>query len=163
MSSWYSWAFDGVAGGALVAIGVILYQRYSINSTGKLSVGADSRLPSSPGQTEPTPEQILNDIQSVLPFDRDTARQKYVGLDVVWRTSLLALNKSDDRYFVVTRFGKGNAVISVNFSMSMVPSELSSATQHSTLLLKGTIRSVGGFSGDIELELDPEVRVIKRA
>ena len=34
MTPWYSWAFDGVAGGALVAVGVILYQRYSSKKIG---------------------------------------------------------------------------------------------------------------------------------
>jgi hypothetical protein len=29
MSSWYTWAFDGVAGAAVVAIGIALYQRYT--------------------------------------------------------------------------------------------------------------------------------------
>lgn len=161
MTPWYVWAFDGVGGAAVVAAGVVMFQRYSANRSRRIPTKTDSPIANELNLTEPTPEQILKEIDSALPFDRDTAKQKYVGLNVVWKTSLLSLNKIDERWHVVTRFGKSDAIITVCFSMSSVPSELSSATQYSTLLLKGIVR-FGRFTG-VELEDNPEVRVIKRA
>jgi hypothetical protein len=114
--------------------------------------------------TEPTPKQILEEIDSALPIDQDNAKKKYIGLNVLWQTSLLAISEFKDRWIVVTRFpDRGYEFRSVCFSMSSVPSELSSATKYSTLLIKGVIRSVEGHTSGIELETDPEVYVIKRA
>jgi hypothetical protein len=157
MTPWYVWAFDGVGGGVVVAAAVIVYQRYSSNHSGKTLSEVDS-----PKLTEPTPEQILSEIKSALPIDRDNAKKKYIGLNVVWQTSLLDVAKLNDRWYVITGFGQGYAITTVNFSMSLVPSELGLATQNSTLLIKGVIKSLG-VSGDIDLESDPEVQVVKRA
>jgi hypothetical protein len=162
MAPWYVWVFDGMGGAAAVAVAAAMYQRYSSNRSSKTLGEADSPIENKSVTTEPTPEQILREIKSVLPIDRDNAKQKYVGLKVVWQTSFLNLTKIGDRWYVITGFGRGFAIITVNFSMSLVPSELGSATEHSTLLIKGIVKSIG-VSGDIDLESDPEVQVVKRA
>jgi hypothetical protein len=161
MSSWYEWVFDGVGGAVAVAVGTFVYQWYSSRSDKLASVTA-SVMTNELNLTEPTPQQIIKEVDSALPFDRENAKEKYIGLSVVWQTSLLSLNQHQDRWFVVTRFGKGDTIITVCFSMSSVPRELSSATQYSTLLLKGRVR-FGRFTSGVELEDDPEVHVIKRA
>src|SRR5580692_3701869 len=117
MSSWYEWVFDGVGGAVAVAVGTFVYQRYSSRSDKLASVTA-SVMTNELNLTEPTPQQIIKEVDSALPFDRENAKEKYIGLSVVWQTSLLSLNQHQDRWFVVTRFGKGDTIITVCFSMS---------------------------------------------
>jgi hypothetical protein len=208
---WYSWAFDGVAGAAVVAVGIAMYQRYSsrsdrlINghsvSAGKGSstvseshVNASLIGPIAESQvavgsnisqsvevhhhypengnsqkwtpTEPTPIEILQEIDAALPFDQDHARKKYINsLIVVWEVSLFGVNRIYPMvHLVQTRFGpEFPDVVPVNFWLTSVSAELRSATLGSVLLVRGKIGTITGWGSGIDLKLNPEIRLVKRS
>lgn len=211
MTTWYYWAFDGVAGDAVVGIGIAVYQRYASkadrsSSSPRVSACENSRTvnespatadlsgPITDSQvavgsnirqsvevhhhypeigysqkwspTEPTPFQILQEIDAALPFDRDHARKKYVNsLVVVWEVSLFSVNRIFPRvYFMQTRFGsKFQHGVPVYFSLTSVSAELKSATPGSILLVRGKIGSIKGWGLGIDLKLNPEIQLLKRS
>jgi len=116
--------------------------------------------------TEPTPVQILQEIDAALPFDQDHARKKYVNsLIVVWEVSLFSVNRLYPKvYFLLTRFGpKFEGGVPVNIHLTSVSAELQSATRGSVLLVRGKIGSITGWGLGIDLKLNPEIRLVKRS
>jgi hypothetical protein len=208
---WYAWAFDGVAGAAIVGVGIAVYQRYTskpthvsggntVTSGGNSPVSIDSPVkadlsgPITESQvavgsninqslavhhhypengnsqkwtpTEPTPIQILQEIDDLLPFDQDHARKKYLNsLIVVWEVSFLGLNRIFPKYYSVqTRFGPEYPHdVPVNFHLTSVKAELQSATKGSVLLVRGKIESITGRGLGIDLKPNPEIRLVKRS
>jgi hypothetical protein len=114
--------------------------------------------------TEPTPTEIFEEIEAVLPFDREHAREKYEGLKVSWETSVVNVGKSPDpdmEWFVLTSFPAGcRSFQYVYFLLSSVTPEFRAVTQGSVVRVHGIIRSVDGSS--IFLMSDPRVQVVKR-
>jgi len=112
---------------------------------------------------EPTPIQILREIDAALPFDREHAKQKYKDLEVVWETSILRVRAQTRGCDVGTIFRQeGSPSVLVDFRLSSVPAELKSATEGSVLLVSGTIESVHGWAFGIDLRPDPKIRIVKR-
>jgi hypothetical protein len=188
MSSWYTWAFDGVGGAAVVAIGIAWYQRRSMRSDRKGSVaGSISKSQVAVGNninqsvevhhhhegnrhsaewilTEPTPRQIEKEIEAALPFDRAQVAQKYLNLSVIWKVALCSISPKGASWAVLAFALPGGTPLSasdITFDLSTVPTELRAATKNSILFVKGTIKHASKLS--IELEIDPEIRVVKRA
>jgi hypothetical protein len=113
--------------------------------------------------TEPTPIQILREIDATLPFDREHAKQKYKDLKVVWQTSLSTVRADGHGLAVGTFFRKeGEPSVIVDFRLSSVMAELTSATEGSVLLVRGTIKSILGWAWGIDLKPDPKIRIVKR-
>lgn len=175
MTAWYSWAFDGVAGAAFVAISIAIYERHASKRDrikGITIFSAEKWLPaadgSSAGQsqglgiTEPSPSKILAEVDNSLPFDRHTAKLKYVDLPVVWKTLLSDFSYTDGGVMVHTRHKSddgGSALVA--FVASSLPGNLKTATVGSELLIRGRIHRVWELG--VYLADDPEVTLLKRA
>jgi hypothetical protein len=207
MTPWYSWAFDGVAGAAVVGIGIAAYQRYaskadrsgssprvsarknslaayespvSADMTGpiidsQVAVGSNisqsvavhhhygkDEIPQKWISTEPTPIQILREIDAASPFDREHARKKYEGLIVVWEVTVFHVRSQFLGWTVLTSFSQGGKSVMVRFHLISVTAELKSATEGSPLLVRGTIESIVELGLGIQLKLNPEIRLVKR-
>lgn len=110
--------------------------------------------------TEPTPGQILREIDAALPFDRPHVRGKFAGLTLVWKLLYRDIKAEDSSFSVwVEQFPNSFPII--RFKLTFVPPELKTATCGSQLFIRGTIKTVGDFN--MELEDDPEIRFLKRA
>lgn len=114
--------------------------------------------------TEPTPDQILREVDSALPFAQENTRRHYIGLSIVWRAFFSGAVKINDSWLVMTTPSEGvMAKLSINmcFLLTSIPADLNCATEGSALLVKGSIQKVE--SSNVQLESDPLIRVVKRA
>lgn len=114
--------------------------------------------------SEPTPHQIRSDLGSVLPFDREHASEKYLGIDVLWRVRLEDICKSSfGGWDVFARFDPDHESESKNrlisFSVSSVPGSLRTAPKGTLYWVKGKLRTVGTAT---VLEDDPLIYEIER-
>lgn len=111
--------------------------------------------------TEPTPDQILREVSSALPFAQENTRRHYIGLSIVWRVFFSAASKLGDSWWVMTKASSTEFVPNLCFRLTSIPADLNAATSGSTLLVKGSILDVQTLY--VELNPDPLVRVVKRA
>jgi hypothetical protein len=90
MSDVWKWAFDGVGGTvALAAIGWLVdrYRRRSKSSAPSDAVPPPSRF------TRPTPNEIIDQIGALPPFQQKAARDTYKGLKVCWQGVFRGIDK----------------------------------------------------------------------
>jgi hypothetical protein len=113
--------------------------------------------------TEPTPIQIVREIDTASPFDREHAGEKYKDLIVVWEVTLFHVRSEVLGWTVLTRFSQSGKSTMVRFHLNSVTAEFKSATEGSALLVKGTIDSIVELGLGIELKRNPEIRLVKRA
>jgi hypothetical protein len=118
--------------------------------------------------TEPTPIQILQEVDAALPFDQDHARKKYINsLIVVWEVSLSSVDRINPKlYLLQAHFGPkfpGGVPVNLHLTSTSVSAELQSATAGSVLLVRGKIESITGWGLGIDLKLNPEIRLVKRS
>jgi hypothetical protein len=113
-------------------------------------------------QTEITPQHIWQEIGAALPFDKAHAREKYIGLRVVWGTTFSSVYRYEKFSRIITVWPhSGGFFPQVSFELTEITPEVRSVTDGSLLLINGTIRSVGDLG--IELMPDPLVRVMRRS
>jgi hypothetical protein len=116
--------------------------------------------------SEPTPEQIWNDLGGVVPFDRVHAKEKYVGIPVLWKlrfsgVSEITLEKQCwliHTYFVPDSKDEPEWNI-VTFRMTEVPTLLKAAPWSSVLWVRGTISSL---DSSVSLKQNPEIVKVER-
>jgi hypothetical protein len=105
--------------------------------------------------TTPSPEQICAAIFDATPFDRQHTRDKYQGIEVVWRTQLFGISREDDRWHLHCL---SNAFVpSVFCYLSSIPPELKLAASGAVIWLRGKIREAD--MTHITLETDPDIRI----
>jgi hypothetical protein len=181
--SWYTWAFDGLGTTALISGGAALYRKYVSKRPPILSAPS---IPTSEHSTtaaplpertskEPTPEQIISEIDSALPFDREHARDKYKGLNVLWKVNFVSVRSEPDwhkdsdgagvqsqRWCFTCLFERKEPFIAVSFDLKTVPPELKLLRHGSILQVQGTIRHIYEWGG-INLEVDPaKIEILRR-
>jgi hypothetical protein len=110
--------------------------------------------------TEPTPEGLIQEIDAVVPFDQPHVRGKFVGLDVVWKLLYRSIDFYEPAGTVWVEQSPNSFPI-IRFNLGSVPPEIKTATRGSVLLVRGTIKEIGGWH--IVLEDDPEILLVKRA
>ena len=170
--SWYTWVFDGLGTTVLIGSGTALYRKYLAMRPQRppvLAISVDQPaivIPSPPerASTEPTPIQISGEIEAVLPFDREHAKEKYIGLNVLWKVRFASVKCWNDTsiengavvnaqrcYFIC--FFEETPYYMVTFSLKTVPPEFKILREGSMIWVQGTIKSVESRS--INLEVDP--------
>jgi hypothetical protein len=174
--TWYTWVFDGVGSTVLVSAGVALYRKYVSKSPADqpmLAAAHSIAHPPEGASTEPTPVQILKEIDAALPFDREHARERYRGLNVAWRLSILSVSSKNEFNIVngvvdrnqhwsfICLFPAGTPDAGVSFNLKTVPPELKLLKAGSILWVQGIINRVSEF-GSISLEDEPRILEIVR-
>ncbi len=182
---WYVW-FDGVAGAAVLAVGGFVVKRFWLkpektievknavlsgsvtnsqvaagNNITQTSVVHHHHVPDKSETelvvTQPDPDKILESLEDLPPYDVSHAREKFVGLPVLWRVAFANVAKLDkDTWQVAGSFG--SAVIW--FNLSSLPPVLKIANRGTPIWVRGTIKRLQ-FSVVIELEHDPELLKIE--
>jgi hypothetical protein len=102
--SWYTWVFSGLGSAAVVSVFTVLYRKYISNrSTSPYThaIATNQHVvmivpPPVRTSTEPTPIQISGEIEAVLPFDREHAKDKYIGLNVLWKVRFASVKCWND-------------------------------------------------------------------
>jgi hypothetical protein len=114
--------------------------------------------------SEPGPNQIWGDLEDVLPFDREHAREKYVGIEVLWRVRFSSIStNSSGGWYVFTHFDPDRESEPrhqlIWFLVSSVPGSLRTAPKGTLFWVKGKLSSIGN---EIGLEPDPVIHEIER-
>jgi hypothetical protein len=169
--SWYTWVFDGLGTTVLIGSGTALYRKYLAMRPQRppvLTISADQPAiviasPPERASTEPTPIQISEEIEAVLPFDREHAKDKYIGLNVLWKVVFAAVKCLDDksiedgavvdaqRWYFMCYFGE-TPYYMVTFNLKTVPPEFKVLRKGSMMWVQGRIRSVESMSINLEVE-----------
>ena len=110
--------------------------------------------------TKPTPAEIFDELESVMPFDLQHSREKYRGLSVVCKVTFRAITAQDAGWSVFNKFLEGSCP-SVGFNLSSVPPDLKTAKAGSTLWVRGNISRVWELG--IYLESDPTILRVERS
>jgi hypothetical protein len=113
--------------------------------------------------TEPTPIQILREIDTASPFDREHARKKYKDLIVVWEVTVFNVRSQSLGWIVLTSFSQSGKSVMVRFHLTSATAEFKSAAQGSPLLVRGTIESIVEMGLGIVLNRNPEIQLLKRS
>jgi hypothetical protein len=183
---WYVW-FDGVAGAALLTVAGLVYKRFwgpekkgrlhNAVASGSITgsqVAAGENITqtsvvhhhhlSSPSEleaelvvTQPDPVKIFQSLEELPPYDLSYAREKFVGLPVLWRIAFADAAKLDNGAWHISG-GFGSAIIW--FHLSTLPPALKIAHRNTPIWVRGTIKRFQ-FSSIIELDNDPELLKIE--
>lgn len=184
---WYLW-FDGVAGAAVLAVGGFIVRRFWFRSDKAVEVHqavrsetiTDSQVaagsnitqtsvvhhhysPDKPETelivTQPDPLKVFQTLNDLSPYDSSHAREKFVGLPVIWRITLDDVSKAPyDKWGVTGTFRVPSIRrrVSVSFDLSSLPPELKVAERDTPIWVRGIIKRVA-FQSLILLEDDPEL------
>ena len=110
-------------------------------------------------KTKPTAPEILREIEGALPFDQHHAREKYVGLTVVWEIILNAVAPLANGWHFIGG-SEGGSIADVAFMLTTVTPEVKSASRGSSFLVRGQIRSVSALG--VYLESNPNLKLLQR-
>lgn len=187
---WYVW-FDGVAGAATLAVVGFIVKRFWLrpektiemknavlagsvtssqvaagNNITQMSVVHHHHIPESPEAelvvTQPDPVKIFQSLEGLPPYDIDHAREKFIGLPVLWRIAFANVARlGNDTWHFSGSFEDpqhGSAVIW--FELPSVPPELKIAYKGTPIWVRGTIKRFH-YSSIIELDNDPELLKIQ--
>jgi hypothetical protein len=109
--------------------------------------------------SQPDPAKILESLEDLPPYDIDHAREKFVGLPVMWRVGFANVAKlDDDTWHISGSF----APAVIWFNLSSLPPVLKIAHRGTPIWVRGTIKSLQ-YSTIIELEKDPELLKIEHS
>lgn len=108
--------------------------------------------------TEPSPDQIMRDIDSVLPFDRVQAYKKYQELPIIWELVFTGISELSTGMRIVHL--RDDRWRSFCFCVSHVPQELQVAPAGSTVMIEGEIELVDAVG--FHLKQDPQILRVKR-
>ena len=109
--------------------------------------------------TLPDPLSILQSLDNLTPYDLNHAREKFVGLRVLWRITLSKVFKEGDgRWAIAGIFRVEPSYRSpiVIFYLSSVPPELKVAQRETPIWVRGAVKYVAD-SSSICLEDNPEL------
>jgi hypothetical protein len=118
---------------------------------------ASGRLLQGPKATEPYPDEIMEELDALSPYDKHRPTERYAGLRVLWLLALRSMKRYDDTWHVTfTSSSKGLLSTTVTADFAVLPPEIKVLPAHAEVWIRGQIRyiDIGWF---INLEADPEI------
>jgi len=152
-------ALQGPVSGTNLAVGDNARQEIHIH-------GATHREPlPKPRKCEPSPRDIIQKINSAMPFLRDSTAEAFEGVEVHWLARFSSARKEEvedsDRWWIHCVIEESESpYLSVQFALSEPQPELKSAEKNQLLCVRGRIANAK--YGSFFLRPDPEIELLHR-